>query len=321
MSEALSFRPMTEADLDAVLKIEYAAFSHPWTRGIFLDGLGKYQIWLMFEGEQQVGHGVVQIILDEAHLLNITVKPENQGRGLGLALLEHLMSRAYAANARECFLEVRDSNTGAFRLYERYGFNEIGRRRDYYPAVGRPRRCGRDGLHPRGLSARSLVAVGLPAIAMVVSPAQSRASQLPQRPRFTAVSACSAVAVDGVDVGQLGFIQPISAANLVFIDDTQVPICLLAFPGFLGIPRAIFMDQRFGAHVIVSRFMIIRRSTGHPGLSHAFVGHQVLALAGRDLIANFRRRCFLVKIQLAHRAHAVFGVINGFGLRSTVGTS
>ena len=85
MSEALSFRPMTEADLDAVLKIEYAAFSHPWTRGIFLDGLGKYQIWLMFEGEQQVGHGVVQIILDEAHLLNITVKPENQGRGLGLA--------------------------------------------------------------------------------------------------------------------------------------------------------------------------------------------------------------------------------------------
>lgn len=42
MSEALSFRPMTEADLDAVLKIEYAAFSHPWTRGIFLDGLGKY---------------------------------------------------------------------------------------------------------------------------------------------------------------------------------------------------------------------------------------------------------------------------------------
>lgn len=90
----------------------------------------------MFEGEQQVGHGVVQIILDEAHLLNITVKPENQGRGLGLALLEHLMSRAHAANARECFLEVRDSNTAAFRLYERYGFNEIGRRRDYYPAVG-----------------------------------------------------------------------------------------------------------------------------------------------------------------------------------------
>ncbi|MEE1922535.1 ribosomal protein S18-alanine N-acetyltransferase [Pseudomonas sp. 148P] len=136
MSDTLSFRRMTEADLDAVLKIEYAAFSHPWTRGIFLDGLKSYEIWLMFEGQQQVGHGVIQVIIDEAHLLNITVKPESQGRGLGLSLLEELMKRAYALNARECFLEVRASNQSAYRLYERYGFNEVGRRRDYYPVAG-----------------------------------------------------------------------------------------------------------------------------------------------------------------------------------------
>ena len=136
MSDAITFRLMTEADLDAVLKIEYDAFSHPWTRGIFLDGLKSYEIWLMFEGSQQVGHGVIQIIIDEAHLLNITVKPESQGRGLGLRLLEHLMSRAYQLNGRECFLELRDSNRAAYRLYERFGFNEIGRRRDYYPVAG-----------------------------------------------------------------------------------------------------------------------------------------------------------------------------------------
>ena len=136
MSDAITFRRMTEADIDAVLKIEYAAFSHPWTRGIFLDGLKSYEIWLMFEGAQQVGHGVIQIIIDEAHLLNITVKPESQGRGLGLRLLEHLMSRAYQLNGRECFLELRDSNRAAYRLYERFGFNEIGRRRDYYPVAG-----------------------------------------------------------------------------------------------------------------------------------------------------------------------------------------
>ena len=136
MSDTVSFRRMTEADLDAVLKIEYAAFSHPWTRGIFLDGLKSYEIWLMFEGEQQVGHGVINVIIDEAHLLNITVKPESQGRGLGLALLEQLMARAYALNGRECFLEVRASNQSAYRLYERYGFNEVGRRRDYYPSAG-----------------------------------------------------------------------------------------------------------------------------------------------------------------------------------------
>ncbi len=136
MSDAVSFRRMTEADLDAVLKVEYAAYSHPWTRGIFLDGLKSYEIWLMFEGAQQVGHGVINVIIDEAHLLNITVKPQSQGRGLGLLLLERLMKRAYELNGRECFLEVRSSNTSAYRLYERYGFNEIGRRRDYYPSAG-----------------------------------------------------------------------------------------------------------------------------------------------------------------------------------------
>ena len=136
MNDAVTFRRMTEADLDAVLKIEYAAFSHPWTRGIYLDALKSYEVWRMFEGSQQVGHGVINVIIDEAHLLNITVKPESQGRGLGLLLLEKLMKRAYELNGRECFLELRDSNRSAYRLYERYGFNEIGRRRDYYPAVG-----------------------------------------------------------------------------------------------------------------------------------------------------------------------------------------
>ncbi len=102
----------------------------------FLDGLKSYEIWLMFEGNQQVGHGVINVIIDEAHLLNITVKPESQGRGLGLLLLDKLMKRAYELNGRECFLELRASNQSAYRLYERYGFNEVGRRRDYYPAVG-----------------------------------------------------------------------------------------------------------------------------------------------------------------------------------------
>ncbi len=136
MSDAVTFRPMTEADLDAVLKIESAAFSHPWTRGIFQDGLKSYDCWVMFEGEQQVGHGVINVIIDEAHLLNITVAPQSQGRGLGWLWLERLMQRAAELKAGECFLEVRASNQSAYRLYERYGFNEIGRRRDYYPAVG-----------------------------------------------------------------------------------------------------------------------------------------------------------------------------------------
>jgi ribosomal-protein-alanine N-acetyltransferase len=136
MTQVTSFHLMTEADLDAVAAIENAAFSHPWSRKLFADGLQSYECWVMFEGAEQVGHGVIQVIIDEAHLLNITVRPQSQGKGLGLQLLEHLMQRAVQLKAGECFLEVRASNQSAYRLYERYGFNEIGRRRDYYPAPG-----------------------------------------------------------------------------------------------------------------------------------------------------------------------------------------
>ena len=132
----VTFRPMVEADLDAVVAIEQAAFSHPWTRKLFQEGLSSYQCWVMCADGVQIGHGVIQLILDEAHLLNITVRPQSQGQGYGLQLLEHLMAEAGRQGGRECFLEVRASNQSAYRLYERYGFNEVGRRRDYYPAVG-----------------------------------------------------------------------------------------------------------------------------------------------------------------------------------------
>lgn len=131
------FRPMTEKDVESVLVIEYAAFSHPWTRGIFLDCVKSgYECWLMFQGDQQVGHGVLSAAAGESHLLNLTVKPESQCNGLGGKLLQQLMERGKARAAEVAFLEVRESNLPAIALYERFGFNEIGRRRGYYPAVG-----------------------------------------------------------------------------------------------------------------------------------------------------------------------------------------
>ena len=136
MSEPV-FRPMTEADVEAVLNIEFAAFSHPWTRGIFLDCVKSgYECWMMFLGDQQVGHGVLSAAGDESHLLNLTVKPESPCNGLGGKLLAHLIEQGRQRGAETTFLEVRESNQPAIRLYERFGFNEIGRRRGYYPAVG-----------------------------------------------------------------------------------------------------------------------------------------------------------------------------------------
>jgi len=132
----IRFRLMQEADLPTVLDIERSAYSHPWTHKLFLDSLKSHQCWLIFYQEQQVGHGIISLILDEAHLLNICIKPNYQRRGLGLVLLGKLLDEAQKGGARECFLEVRQSHQTAQRLYYHCGFNEIGRRRDYYPKAG-----------------------------------------------------------------------------------------------------------------------------------------------------------------------------------------
>jgi ribosomal-protein-alanine N-acetyltransferase len=132
----MRFQPMLPKDVDAVMQVELAAFSHPWTRGIFLDCIKPgYESWLLFREDQQVGHAVLSVAGDESHLLNISVRPQDQNTGLGAALLEFIIDRARRRGAEVTFLEVRASNLTAARLYERFGFNEIGRRPNYYPAV------------------------------------------------------------------------------------------------------------------------------------------------------------------------------------------
>jgi ribosomal-protein-alanine acetyltransferase len=81
-----------------------------------------------------VGYCVYMRILEEAHLLNFTVAPSRQRRGLGQALLERLLSRMKEDGAVSVLLEVRPSNDAAIRLYGRNGFVQIGRRKGYYPA-------------------------------------------------------------------------------------------------------------------------------------------------------------------------------------------
>lgn len=135
MTDAVAFRLMQADDLDSVVVLEQKAFSHPWTRALYADALTSYECWMMYVGQQHVGHGVISQIVDEAHLLNIAIDVTQQGKGLGLQLLEHLMQRASQRGCVECFLELRASNLSAYGLYERFGFNEIGRRRDYYPTA------------------------------------------------------------------------------------------------------------------------------------------------------------------------------------------
>lgn len=138
-NDFLPLRPMMEADLDAIMLVETRAFPFPWTRQIFLDCLKHgYSCWVYEQDGVIHGYAAVMFVLDEMHLLNICIAPEWQGRGLGGRLLRTLERIARGANAENCFLEVRQSNFSAIRLYLSAGFNEIGVRKGYYPAaIGR----------------------------------------------------------------------------------------------------------------------------------------------------------------------------------------
>ncbi len=129
------FRPMTEADLDAVMAIEPYIYSHPWTRGNFVDSLASgYSAWVLLDGAKIIGYSLMMLVLDEAHLLNLSIAKAYQKRGLGRLLLEHMIANARQHGAANMFLEVRPSNISAIALYENIGFNEMAIRRGYYPA-------------------------------------------------------------------------------------------------------------------------------------------------------------------------------------------
>lgn len=135
MTEPL-IRPLDSRDLPVVLAMEAKAHAFPWSRGNFEDALvSGYYMVVLEEGATVVGYGIVQIILDEGHLLNITIDPVRHGRGLGRHLLQHLLDYA-RAHTDTLFLEVRPSNGRAIALYRTAGFNEVGLRRHYYPAPG-----------------------------------------------------------------------------------------------------------------------------------------------------------------------------------------
>jgi ribosomal-protein-alanine N-acetyltransferase len=131
----IEYPHMTAADLDAVVAAEKLCHPFPWTRGNFADSLAAgHGAWLALENGRMTGYAIMMLVVDEAHLLNITVLPELQRSGRGSALLQHLFDQARTRAAIRMLLEVRPGNLAALALYRRHGFLEIGRRRDYYPA-------------------------------------------------------------------------------------------------------------------------------------------------------------------------------------------
>lgn len=135
VSSAASLRPMRESDLDAVLEVERRAYEFPWTHGIFRDCLrADYLAWVLDLDGAIAGYFLLSLVAGEAHVLNLCVAPELQGQGHGHRLLRSLLHLARGRGAQRVFLEVRPSNRSAIALYDREGFNEIGRRPRYYPS-------------------------------------------------------------------------------------------------------------------------------------------------------------------------------------------
>ena len=133
MSE-VAFRAMTPADLEAVVDLTHRADPFGWTLRNFSDAhaSGNTLTVLTVDGVTS-GIAAVMHVLDESELLEIAVQPAMQGRGYGKALLAQAIALARRNGAVRMFLEVRESNARARKMYTSFGFEETGRRRNYYP--------------------------------------------------------------------------------------------------------------------------------------------------------------------------------------------
>ncbi len=145
----VAFAPMTTADLDAVHAVEVHAYAHPWSRKHFKDSLEAGYPAVLLQGELLpdergaapvlLGYLVAMPGVDEVHLLNITVAPAHQRQGWARFMLDALVLWSRGQQAQWLWLEVRQSNAPARRLYESHGFAQVGLRKGYYPA-GQARR-------------------------------------------------------------------------------------------------------------------------------------------------------------------------------------
>ena len=126
---------MREEDLDAVLEIEAASFSRPWTRRHFQDEIESsrgYATVALTSDLQLAGYLCLKLVLDEAEILDVAVCGELRGRGVGRVLVEGAFAFCRDLGVTLLSLEVSAGNVEALALYRRFGFFEVGRRKRYY---------------------------------------------------------------------------------------------------------------------------------------------------------------------------------------------
>lgn len=131
---SLSILPMRECDLDSVVQIEKKVAPYGWNLAIFSQTLQSngYDCSVLFQQGTVIGYYVLAFIVDETHIINIAVTPKKQGRGYGDFLMQSILQKARTNNSNIILLEVRESNSTAIALYNKYQFHSVGERRNYY---------------------------------------------------------------------------------------------------------------------------------------------------------------------------------------------
>jgi len=134
----LTIDRMVREDLDQVLAIENASFTMPWTRNLFLSEFRNKPVSLMLvalgpDGERDVvGYIVCWVFVDELHVLDLATRPELRRHGVARQLVLAALRTGFEWGARRAFLEVRESNRPALRLYDDMGFDQVQVRKEYY---------------------------------------------------------------------------------------------------------------------------------------------------------------------------------------------
>jgi [ribosomal protein S18]-alanine N-acetyltransferase len=137
MPENWNVEPLTSpGEIDSILAIEEASFTNPWTREMYLAELHNEGVSFIYVARDRRRHAVgfcsFWRVLDELHINNLAVLPDQRRGGIGSALLRRVLEEGGRLGARRSTLEVRRSNSAARSLYERFGFTVAGVRHAYY---------------------------------------------------------------------------------------------------------------------------------------------------------------------------------------------
>lgn len=128
-------REMTRGDIPSVAEMEAEIYDQPWSPRVFFDELAmenREYLVVTNGGSRIVGYGGLLVVDEDAHITTLAVAPEARGQRLGKRLMLALVDRALGVGARHLTLEVRLSNSSARGLYELFGFDPVGRRKNYY---------------------------------------------------------------------------------------------------------------------------------------------------------------------------------------------